>query len=355
MLSHRLYSTVESLSDFASSLESTQGSVSSMYLLHLLNRLKMAEMPSATWRLSIDESKDQEHKLYAVEYSPDRAPKAVLICVHGMSEHFGRYNELCSFFASQGFYVIGVDLLGHGKSAKSPAELGYFCDIDPATTLVRDIHHLRKLVENEHKGLPVFLFGHSMGSFIVRNYLNMYGSGLRGAILMGSCEESPVAIFALMAILKLLSMLFGWRHRSNLVQAMVLGRFAAAFPKSERPFGWLTSRREIIEETQKDSYLQKTFTLNGYYTLASLIWKMNKPSSIQRIPKSLPILLLSGSEDPVGHFGHDILKTEQLLRNAGLKNIEFKVYPGNRHELYHEKDRFRIFCDMNDFMNRHIS
>ncbi|MBO6133210.1 MAG: alpha/beta fold hydrolase [Lachnospiraceae bacterium] len=300
------------------------------------------------------ESRDQRHQLYAVEYSPDKDPKAVLICVHGMSEHFGRYKEMCLFFASQGFCVVGVDLLGHGRSAKSLSELGYFCDIDPATTLVRDIHHLRKLVENDHKGLPVFLFGHSMGSFITRNYLNMYGGGLKGAILMGSCEVSPAAVVALMAILRLLSKLFGWRHRSTMVQALVMGPFSAAFPKSEQPFGWLTSRKEIVEESKKDPYLQKTFTLNGFYTLASLIWRMNKPSSLRRIPKSLPILLLSGAEDPVGHFGHDILKTEQLLKDIGVKNIEFKVYPSDRHELYHEKDRFHIFCDMIDFMNRCI-
>ena len=322
------------------------------------------------------DSCDRRHKIYGGKFVPDGNIKAILLCVHGMNEHFGRYRELAIFLASQGFLVAGHDQLGHGRTAEQSSmdngivfgnagkskphrmdnsDFGFICENDPATMLIRDVHKLRKRIEGEYPGKPVFLFGHSMGSFIVRNYLSMHGRALSGAILMGSGEIPSPVLYAGRGMLSLYALRYGWRYRSHLCTKIIMYHQVMSAPADERPTGWLSSDRELLKKVLNDPYVGHEFTVNGYYTLLTLIHRMTRKKALSGIPKSLPLFFLSGGEDPIGHSGRDILMEERLYKESGIQDIQIKVYPGDRHELYHEKDRFNVYSDIAAFMNRVLS
>ena len=131
------------------------------------------------------DSRDNESKIHAIKWVPDTDPVGILVLVHGMAEHLGRYEHFAKYMCDRGFVVAGNEHLGHGGSVGSNPK-GYFCKRDPATVVVRDVHRLKKTVQAEYPGLPIFLFGHSMGSLIARNYLTRYGTGINGAIICGT-------------------------------------------------------------------------------------------------------------------------------------------------------------------------
>ncbi len=298
-------------------------------------------------------SRDEETTIYAEKYVPDREVKGILIVVHGMNEYVGRYKELCEFLALEGYVVAGPDHLGHGHTARDfQGEFGYFAENDGATVLVRDVHRLKKMVEEEYPGKPVFLLGHSLGSFIARNYMEMYGSGIKGVILMGTGSFNSLIIRIQLLYVRLSALFSGWHKRDSFCTRVSLGKFAGLFPE-DGPLGWICSRKEVREESSRDPLIGREFTLNGYYWLSVLILRMQDKKLISRIPRSLPIFLMSGEKDPVGENGEAIRSLRRQYEELGFSDVSCKIYPGDRHELFHEADRYNVFFDIMDFMKKH--
>lgn len=148
-------------------------------------------------------SRDGKTKIHAVKWIPEGKPICILQIVHGMAEYIERYERLASVLTRQGILVTGEDHLGHGKSVGENGIYGYFCAHDPATVVVRDVHRLKKIVQEQYPGVPYLLLGHSMGSFILRNYLSRYGSGIDGAIVMGTGMQPKAVLNAAKAVTKL--------------------------------------------------------------------------------------------------------------------------------------------------------
>ncbi|MBQ9550415.1 MAG: alpha/beta fold hydrolase [Lachnospiraceae bacterium] len=298
-------------------------------------------------------SRDEETTIYAEKYVPEKEVKGILIIAHGMNEHIGRYKELCEFFASEGYLVAGPDHLGHGHTAKDyQGEFGYFAENDGATVLVRDVHRLKKMIEEEYPGKPVFLLGHSMGSFIARNYMEMYGSGIRGVIIMGTGSFNSFITRLELLYIRFSALFGGWHKRDSFCTRVSLGHFADLFPE-DGPMGWVCSRKEAVEEVAGDPLGGREFTLNGYYWLTVLILRMQDKALMSKIPRSLPIFLMSGEEDPVGGNGAAIRGLYRQYKAMGFSDVTSKLYPGDRHELFHEKDRYNVFFDIMDFMKKH--
>ena len=147
-------------------------------------------------------SRDGKTKIHAVKWIPEGKPICILQIVHGMAEYIERYERLASVLTRQGILVTGEDHLGHGKSVGENGIYGYFCAHDPATVVVRDVHRLKKIVQEQYPGVPYLLLGHSMGSFILRNYLSRYGSGIDGAIVMGTGMQPKAVLNAAKAVTK---------------------------------------------------------------------------------------------------------------------------------------------------------
>ena len=258
------------------------------------------------------DSRDGENRIHAVRYTPDDGNvRGIVQIVHGMAEYVERYENLAEFLTKRGILVTGEDHLGHGKSVSEGGSFGYFCEQDPATVVVRDVHRLKKITEEQYPQVPYIILGHSMGSFIARNYLCRYGSGIGGAVIVGTGMQSAGLIFASKAMAGIQKLFCGSKHVSHFID--------------------------------KDRYIEDelcgfTFTVNGFQTLFELIRRLQKQENLEKVPQNLPILMVSGAEDPVGDYGKGVHKACDSLKRAGVKNITVKLYENDRHELLNEDD-----------------
>ncbi|HIV50311.1 MAG TPA: lysophospholipase [Candidatus Faecalibacterium intestinipullorum] len=287
---------------------------------------------------------------------PEGRPRAVLQMTHGMVEYIGRYEQLACWLADRGVAAVGHDHLGHGGSVVSREEYGYFGRPDGNRLLLDDIHRVTRWAKAlpELDGLPWFLLGHSMGSFYARQYLCEYGGELQGAILMGTGWQPRAAARAGRALCHLLAAFHGWRYRSKLVDSMAFGSYNRSFRPARTSKDWLNRDEKEVDRYLSEERCSFRFTLNGYDSLFTALERLCDKELLARAPKDLPVLFLSGDDDPVGNRGRGVQKAAQSLRDAGMRRVEVKLYPGARHELLVELNRQEVFADIGSFIQNHI-
>ena len=287
---------------------------------------------------------------------PEGRPRAVLQMTHGMVEYIGRYEQLACWLADRGVAAVGHDHLGHGGSVVSREEYGYFGRPDGNRLLLDDIHRVTRWAKAlpELEGLPWFLLGHSMGSFYARQYLCEYGGELQGAILMGTGWQPRAAARAGRALCHLLAAFHGWRYRSKLEDSMAFGSYNRSFRPARTSKDWLNRDEKEVDRYLSEERCSFRFTLNGYDSLFTALERLCDKELLARAPKDLPVLFLSGDDDPVGDRGRGVQKAAQSLRDAGMRRVEVKLYPGARHELLVELNRQEVFADIGSFIQNHI-
>ena len=287
---------------------------------------------------------------------PEGRPRAVLQMTHGMVEYIGRYEQLACWLADRGVAAVGHDHLGHGGSVVSREEYGYFGRPDGNRLLLDDIHRVTRWAKAlpELEGLPWFLLGHSMGSFYARQYLCEYGGELQGAILMGTGWQPRAAARAGRALCHLLAAFHGWRYRSKLVDSMAFGGYNRSFRPARTSKDWLNRDEKEVDRYLSEERCSFRFTLNGYDSLFTALERLCDKELLARAPKDLPVLFLSGDDDPVGDRGRGVQKAAQSLRDAGMRRVEVKLYPEARHELLVELNRQEVFADIGSFIQNHI-
>lgn len=294
------------------------------------------------------DSRDGETKLHAVRYRPEEEESArcVLQIVHGMAEYVERYEEFAAFLVERGFVVTGEDHLGHGKSVGENGQTGYFCEQDPATVLVRDVHRLKKLTEERYPNVPYVILGHSMGSFITRNYLCRYGTGISGAVIMGTGMQSAGILRMAKAVAGAQKRFYGSRHVSGLLDKMAFAAYGRGVSNPRTSWDWLSRDSERVDRYIEDPMCGFTFTVNGFGALFELVSRLHDPQNLNAIPATLPIFMVSGDADPVGGYGAGFRKAYDSLVGAGLVNIKTKLYKGARHELLNETNRGQVMEDI---------
>lgn len=285
-------------------------------------------------------SRDGVTKIHAMRWIPDTEKiKGVIQIVHGMSEHIGRYEPLAAFFAASGFVVVGEDHLGHGLSISQDGMQGYFCEDNPASVVVNDVHRLRKITQKQFGNAPYFILGHSMGSFIVRNYITRYGKGLCGAIVLGTGLQSDLFLYSGRIMTRLVGLFKGQKHVSRFLDFCVFGSYNRRIHPVRTKYDWLTKDAQYVDDYLADENCGFIFTVNGFMTLSELIRRIKLPKNMRKVPKELPIYIASGTEDPVGDYGKGVKKSYSLYQKYGVKDITLRLYEGDRHELQNETDR----------------
>lgn len=283
--------------------------------------------------------------VHGIKWFPDDGNYAAILQIsHGMCEHIERYDEFASFVASYGILVVGHDHVGHGESVESKDDYGYFGN-HPSDILVNDMHKVREFTKNDK---PYFMMAHSMGSYLLRKYLSIYGTGLSGAILMGTGYISqPVITFGI-GVSKLQGCIMGKKHRSKLLRELSYSKPYKKFDcYGKNPSkSWLTKDIKEVKQYFNDSMCAFTFTCNGYLGLFEAVAYSCKKSNAARIPKDIPIMLISGDNDPVGDLGKGVKKVELMYRNVGIRSVECKLYRGDRHEILHEIDKEDVYRDV---------
>ena len=294
------------------------------------------------------DSRDGKSKLHAVRYMPDSDTdiRCVVQIVHGMAEYIERYEEFAEFLTERGCVVTGEDHMGHGKSGGKSGKYGYFCEQDPATVLVRDVHRLKKTTQALYPEVPYIIMGHSMGSFITRNYMFRYGTGISAAVIMGTGMQSPALLKVSKAAAGVQKLFCGPKHVSGLIDKLAFGSYNKRIQNLATSFDWLSRDAERVDKYISDPLCGFVFTVNGFSTLFELISRLNKQENLERIPSALPVLMVSGDADPVGDYGRGVQKAYESLQNAGLENITLKLYEGGRHELLNETNRDEVMQDV---------
>lgn len=283
-------------------------------------------------------------------FSPETANgeiKGIFQISHGMAEHKERYFPFMEFMADNGYAAVINDHRGHGGSIKSPDDYGYFYD-DTAGFIVEDLHQVTLLAKERFPGKPVTLFGHSMGSLVVRKYIKKYDDEIDKLIVCGSPSANPL-VGAAIALVRAEKAVKGDRHRSMAIQKLAFGSYTKNLSGSLSDNAWLSVNTDNVKDYDKDRMCGFVFTLNGFRNLFLLMKQVYDPKGWNVKNPDLPILFLAGAEDPVIAGEKNWHKSQDFLRQVGYRNISGILYPGLRHEILNEASRQDIYENILEF------
>lgn len=276
-------------------------------------------------------------------YEPEGEIRAIVQISHGMREYIGRYEDYAEHLCSLGVVLAGNDHPGHGESVSSLDDLGFFAEKDGVELAVEGLRTMSELLLKRYDGKPLILLGHSMGSFLARLYLSQYAENLAGAIIMGTGgPDAPTG--AGIALANIISLFRGERHRSKLLFSIQSAGYLKRCGKGSDPAAWLTRDSAIVEKYNDDKYCNYLFTVSGYRDLFRMLEAVSREEWAPTVPTDLPILLISGEDDPVGGYGKGVLKVAGALTGAGARKLTTVIIPGARHEVLNETDREETFA-----------
>ncbi|MBQ3106903.1 MAG: lysophospholipase [Eggerthellaceae bacterium] len=286
---------------------------------------------------------------------PGVNPRAIVQLVHGMSEHIERYDDFACYLARKGYVVCGEDHVGHGKSAASPDDLGCLPVKGGKDVLIEDVHELRKTVAARFsRQTPYVMFGHSMGSFIVRAYVARYGEGLAGAVVCGTGNQSRMLSKAGNFLARRIAAAKGENARSELLHNMGAGAFSKGVDNPRTPLDWLSTDDAVVDSYLADPLCGAMFSVGGYATLTDLTGEVVTPASASAIPKNLPLFYIAGDQDPVGEKGKAVREAANLAYRAGVKNVRLKLYEGMRHEILNEPGKADVYEDVLNWLEQEV-
>ena len=298
-------------------------------------------------------SSDGVHTVRGRVWLPEGEPRGVVQIVHGVAEHVGRYDEAARFLADRGFLVCGEDHLGHGLTAGA-GELGFFAPKNGWDLVTRDVRRLRELAGERYPGVPYFLLGHSMGSFLTRTYLIRWPGTVDGAILSGTGQEpAPLVAFGRGAA-GMLCALRGPRHVSGLIYQLSLGAYNRKFRPNRTSGDWISRDPEQVDAGLRDPLCSFRPTVSLFRDMMKGLQFIADPKNLARMDPDTPVYFFSGDQDPVGSMGRGVRRVEAMFRAAGCREVTVRLYPGGRHEMLHELNRQQVLDDLLAWLEGHI-
>ncbi|MDR3072209.1 MAG: lysophospholipase [Clostridiales Family XIII bacterium] len=271
--------------------------------------------------------------------------RAIVQVAHGMSETVERYDDFSQFLAQHGFLVCMNEHAGHGQHAKT---LGYFSEKNGAHFLTEDMKNLMDEVTTEYNAdarLPVFLMGHSMGSFLAREYITQYGEVLRGVILSGTAGKNAALALG-KTLARIQKKAKGDQSVGKMLTIMAFGSYCKKIENPVNRCAWLSRDEAVCIAYQQDPYCGFPFTASGFYDLFALMEEVNHKSWAAKVPKDLSIFLFSGSDDPVGGYGKGVIEVYRSLISSGHEDVTATLYPGGRHEMLNEINKEEVYADV---------
>ena len=291
-------------------------------------------------------SADGKTGIHAVDWVPETAPRAVLLVSHGVSEHILRYEPLAAYLTARGFAVAGHDHLGHGTSVAEGAPRLYFGKKGSWDWVVADLYQRRQLAGRRFAGVPVYLMGHSMGSFLARTYLIRYPGTVQGAILMGTGQMSPALVAAGRAVAAREARKVGEDHSSPVVMKLAFDAYNKRFAPNRTAFDWLSVDQGNVDRYLKDPLCGENPTVGLFREMLSGIAFNSKQSNLKKMNLNTPVLFISGQQDPVGDCGKGVERAAASFRRAGVRDVTVKLYPQLRHELLQEAQAPQVCEDL---------
>ncbi len=278
-------------------------------------------------------------------WKPEGEVRAIVQILHGMAEYIDCYDEMARRLNQAGILVVGHNHLGHGAGAE---QLGYFGK-GGFDALVEDAHTLRLLVQKEYPGVPYFLFGHSMGSFVARDYCLVQEKGLSGVILSGTGHFPPALVTAGLVLANLFCALGGERKPSKFLENMSFAGYNRDWSPARTEKDWISRNEAKVDSYIADPLCGFTFTAGAYRDMFRGLKKLY-PQNLSAMDKSVPVLLYAGASDPVGGRGEGVQKVAGELKAAGIKDVTVKLYENGRHEMHNEPNREEVFQYLIDWV-----
>lgn len=273
--------------------------------------------------------------LPAVIWQPEQEVKAVLQITHGMTEHIGRYETLASDLCRHGIAVAGFDLRGHGKNPGNPG-IAVFAEGDWDAS-IEDMHLFFTKLQSRFPGIPHYMLGFSLGSFLLREYLGKYPDGISGAIIAGTGHQPGWLLSIMAAIVQGEFKKAGFDGTTDLVKQLSFGTYNQKFKPNRTVADWLCSDSDTLDQYLADPLVRKEISAGLFWELLGSMKRTGKVESYTGWNREMPVLLLYGTEDPVGDSGKGVPKLFNLMKKAGLRAVDCQQFPGARHDLFHEE------------------
>lgn len=284
-------------------------------------------------------------------YTPESTTiLGTIMLLHGMQEHSGRYDDFASFLARNGFIVLTYDHPGHGSTAKEPKDLGFFHEDQPGEILIQTAIEITQFLHEKYNDLPHFIIGHSLGSFITRNVIQRIGDDFEGVVLIGTGHAMKGSSIGT-SFLGLLNKVAP-NSKSTFMNdkfAQINNRKFKDEPNHE-DLNWLSLNKENRDNYLNDELCGIDFTDNAFYGAAQVtLWGSGK-DWYKKVPNHLSFLLLSGQDDPIGDFGKGVLQSVEELKEHGVKEVKYHLYPQLRHELLNEDNKKEVYVEILDWL-----
>ncbi|MDR9744582.1 alpha/beta fold hydrolase [Paenibacillus taichungensis] len=282
---------------------------------------------------------------------PECNIKGVVQIAHGMSETAARYTEFAQHLTTHGYGVYANDHRGHGKTVENSDLLGN-AGVDAFRWMASDMMNLGEVAAKENPDVPLFLMGHSMGSFLVQHLMYAGHERYHAFILSGTNgKRGLLRIGEKLAFLQ--CGIQGTGHPSMLLNALVFGGFNRSFRPATTPFDWLSRDSEEVKRFIDDPLCGAVCSAGFFRDFFKLLLDIHLPRNMKRIPKDKSVYLFSGEQDPVGLHGKGVLNLVAQYRELQLEDIEYRLYPGGRHEMLHETNRTEVAGHVVEWLERH--
>lgn len=281
----------------------------------------------------------------AYAWQPRGEVKAIVQFVHGIAEHSARYDDYAAALNEQGILVVSEDHMGHGGSIGDGGRQGYFHG--GWLTAAADTYALLRSTRDQYPGVPYFLYGHSMGSFLARTILWQYpDSGITGAILSGTAWQPPLILKLGLAVCRREAKKRGETVVSPTVCKLMFGSYNKGFADVRTPHDWLSRERDVVARYEADPLCGFDATIGLSRDMLQGIGMIQQPENLAKMDKSLPVLFLAGDQDPVGAKGKGVQQAYAAFRQAGMQDLTLQLYPDGRHEMHNETNKAQVYADV---------
>jgi alpha-beta hydrolase superfamily lysophospholipase len=290
-------------------------------------------------------------EFHVYEWLPDSGEIAgILQIAHGMAEHGKRYEPFAEFLTQNNFAVYANDHRGHGKTAGDITNVGFLGSDNGWDLLVSDCKLLGLHLQKTYTGIPHYVFGHSMGSLVVRNLIMDPGMNLNGAILSGTAFDPGILGFLGLLLTRVILSFNPGKSASPFMNRLVFGAFNKSFVPNRTKFDWLSRDNEQVDKYIKDPYCGGVFSIRFFNDFLTGLIYVSKQRNMDKMSPGLPVLIFSGDKDPAGHNGKGVTEVYNKFKKAGMANVTLKLFPDGRHEMLNEINRDEVYGFILDWL-----
>ena len=300
------------------------------------------------------DSSNGKNKVRALICVPEGEVKGVIQIAHGIAEHIDRYRDFMEYLADNGFVVAGDDHLGHGKTMTGEEDKGQFSDKDGWNCVVKDLVSLHDLMVTEYPGINYIVFGHSMGSFLMRTYIADYPSKYDMAIISGTGHQGKLLVTAGNIIAQNTIKKKGYDSDGTSLNNLSMGGYQKKIKNPRTDCDWLSRDEAQVDKYVADETCGFTAKAGLYADMLKGVKYVTDMNNIRKIRKDKPVLFISGDMDPVGEYGKGVKKAYGCFKKAGIADVTMKLYPEGRHEMLNELNKDEVYKDILDWISERL-